>query len=554
MKKWLSHIYALFGYTFLSLVLTYPLTWKIFRAIPGNRGDDLQHLWNLWWIKKALLDLKTTPYWTDYIFYPTGTTLAYHTLTLFNGLVSIPLQMVFSQIVVYNLLILASFILAGWGTYLLVNYLTENKIASFLGGLVFAFSPYHSIHVQCGQLNLASVQFIPFFVLYLLKTFKEKSKKNIFLAALFLFLASLSSWYYSVYLILFAFLFLIYNLFSQKFRIRKFIGSFLLILILFSLLISPFICPMLKEYFSGATYMEAPDYTRLSADLTSFFIPYFAHPFFKNYVAGIYRKFSVDPYFLGYTVIFLCLYALLKVEPKKTRFWFISILFFFILSLGPYLHILGKVYKNIPLPHLLIQNIPFLKVARSPNRFSLMLYLSAAILVGYSCTHLFSKLSAPPKAGRRQARWRMRFTALLFSSLILFEFLSIPFWIPENMDAPNFYKEIGQEKADYAILELPFSDNNYINARYMYYQTVHQKKILDAYISRRPPWAREFIKGGKNLLENKELLKEKRIKYILLHKSFSEEKKFKELNNLLKEQFGPLSFDDQEITVYEVYQ
>jgi hypothetical protein len=174
-----------------------------------------------------------------------------------------------------------------------------------------------------------------------------------------------------------------------------------------------------------------------------------------------------------------------------------------------------------------------------------MLYLSAAILVGYSCTHLFSKLS--------KARWRMRFTALLFSSLILFEFLSIPFRIPENMDVPNFYKKIGGQKDRYAILELPFSDNNYINARYMYYQTVHQKKILDAYISRRPPSVRKFVKEGSNLLKNKKLLKEKRIKYILLHKSFCEEKKFKELNNILKERFRLSNFSNQEILIYEVY-
>ena len=409
-------------------------------------------------------------------------------------------------------------------------------------------------------MNLASIQFIPFFVLYLLKTFREKSRKNILLAALFLLLASLSSWYYSVFLITFSFLLLAYNLFSQKSR-AEITGSFFLMLILFFLLISPFLYPLLREYLSGSTYMKAPDYTRLSADLTSFFIPYFAHPFFKNYVSSIYRKFSVDPYFLGYTVMFFCLYALFRVELKKTRFWFLSLLFFFLLSLGPYLRIFGKVYKNIPLPYVLIRYIPFFGLARSPNRFSLMVYLCAAVLVGYSSSHLFSRFSRPrlPREGGPKGRdvskrgWKVILAAVLFSFLILWEFLSVPLVMPENMNIPGFYRRIGKEKDSYAIMELPFSDSNYINARYMYYQTVHNKKILDAYISRRPPSAREFIEGGRELLKERKLLKEKEIKYIVLHRAFCREGEFEELNSLLKEGFELSASGSEEPIIYEVY-
>jgi hypothetical protein len=301
---------------------------------------------------------------------------------------------------------------------------------------------------------------------------------------------------------------------------------------------------LVKGYFSGFTYTVASDHTRLSADLVSFFVPYFGHPFFKKYVASLYRKFTVDPYFLGYLALILSIYALFKVEFKKVRFWFFASLFFGIMSLGPYLHILGKVYKNVPLPYLLMQKIPFFAFARSPNRFSIILYLSIAVLVGYGLSRLLSK----------KVYFKI-FLSPFFAFIILWEFLSIPFSIPENMVIPNFYKKMGEEKENYAILEFPLEDNYYPHARahYMYYQTIHNKKILNGDVSHWSSYARKFIEKGDALLEDKNFLKDKGIKYILLHASFLGGNELERLNNLLKDKFKLSRFSTEEILVYQVY-
>ena len=57
--------------------------------------------------------------------------------------------------------------LAGYATYLLVRHLTGMRAAAFVAGLIFAFCPYHFAHLL-GQLNLVSLQWIPFYVLALL--------------------------------------------------------------------------------------------------------------------------------------------------------------------------------------------------------------------------------------------------------------------------------------------------------------------------------------------------------------------------------------------------
>ena len=161
-------LWALLAYAVLTVFMTWPIAANLSVEVPGG-GDAWQHIWNLWWVKHALLTLHTNPYHTDLLYYPDGVNLYFHTLVLTAGLTAIPLQLLgLNLISSYNLILLSTYVLAGLGAYLLCRYLTGNSWASFVGGLVFAFAPYHSAHLF-GHMNLASLQWIPFYVLLLLK-------------------------------------------------------------------------------------------------------------------------------------------------------------------------------------------------------------------------------------------------------------------------------------------------------------------------------------------------------------------------------------------------
>src|SRR4051812_45280076 len=88
----LRHALIFGGYLLLTLALTYPIARDLFTRVPGG-GDAWQHVWNLWWVKHALLDLHTNPYHTSLIYYPDGVNLYFHTLVLMAGLIGIPLQL-----------------------------------------------------------------------------------------------------------------------------------------------------------------------------------------------------------------------------------------------------------------------------------------------------------------------------------------------------------------------------------------------------------------------------------------------------------------------------
>ncbi len=163
---------ALAGYLLLTLGLTYPLVTQFGRAIPGDGFDGWQNYWNLWWIKTALLEQHTHPWFTNMLYYPTGVGLLFHTLNAFNGFITLPIQLVFGLLPAYNAAVLLSFTLGGLGAYLLARYVLgpgSSRLAAFAAGVIFTFSPFHIAHLL-GHMQVISLEWIPFYALYLLKT------------------------------------------------------------------------------------------------------------------------------------------------------------------------------------------------------------------------------------------------------------------------------------------------------------------------------------------------------------------------------------------------
>jgi len=146
----MRHGRVLAVYVLLALILTYPLILQIGTHVPGDGRDDPALVWNLWWVRYALTDLHTNPLTCSYMFYPLGVNLTFYTLTILNGMLSIPVQMAANLVAASNINLLASFVIAGFGMYLLALDVAARgrrgsrqalTAAAFLAGLVFAFAP-----------------------------------------------------------------------------------------------------------------------------------------------------------------------------------------------------------------------------------------------------------------------------------------------------------------------------------------------------------------------------------------------------------------------------
>ena len=517
MRSYRHHLLALLGYGLLTLGLTYPLACHFFEAIPGDGFDGWQNVWNIWWIKHALLVQGTHPYFTQLVDYPSGVYLYFHTLNIFNGATFLPVTLNFGSLATYNTAVIFSFMVGGYGSYLLALKTLSalrsparsdgaartgldlqaprewTHLAAFVAGVVFSFSPYHMAHLL-GHMQLISLEWLPFYVLVVIKLLthphplSRSGLRYVGLAALFLVLVAACDWYYAFYLVLFSLLGWLWCLWRR----RRWLAPTLALAIvglLFVVAVSPVLVPMLREA-SSADYMVPPagSAERLSADLTAFFTPSELHPLWGAWAAQWAGRFTATTsertVFAGYSVLVMAGLAL-WFGRRPASFWGATALIFGILALGPVLHIGGQTQwagiGPIPLPYALLQQlIPLLNISRSVSRFAVMVMLSLGVLTALGLDCLLRRVWA--RTSSRSATCLLGLGAL---GLVCLEFLAVPYPMSPPETRP-FHYQMAQEAEPYAVMDIPMDWDRPAN---LLYQTVHHKPTVSGYTSRDNPLA-----------------------------------------------------------------
>ena len=105
-------------------------------------------------------------------------------------------------------------VLSGYGMYCLVRNLTHKPEVAFFSGFVYAFIPY--LMYECAHPVLVSTQWMPFFMLHLIRLVKERRRRSILPAVAFFVLTALSSWHLMVFLALLAALYLLVSFFTER--------------------------------------------------------------------------------------------------------------------------------------------------------------------------------------------------------------------------------------------------------------------------------------------------------------------------------------------------
>ncbi len=483
-------IVALSGYALITALYQKEIIANFSSHLAGF-GDVWQIAWNFWWVKKALLELHHTPFFCDYIFFPEGAVLSFYPLTLANTLPGIPLQKALGLIPAFNVFYLATFVLSGFGTFLLVRHLTEDAGAGFVAGLIYAFAPKRSY--SGWSLAVMSSQYLPFMCLYLSKTLQKSRIRYWAAAGVFLWLSSLSSWYYMMMGIMMWAMWQIIHIMQKPYPCltKRNITGALCGVFLFLVLIFPFISPALQEINAGKTYMELRTTGKFSCDLVSLFLPGEHHPLFgrfsEPYLNRLNTFFLERVNTLGIFPLLSAITALIRVSGRKTRPWWIIGMAFLLLSMGPVLQIMGKGYKSIPMPYSWFKKLPLVSAMRSPTRMNMMVMLCLSVLAGYGMTEI-KKILVRFKSS---AIWRILFISVC-GAIILVEFIS---WRPALTTptewVPDFFRKIGRDEENYAVLELPLASVK--NQEPLFFQTIHEKKIMGGYLARYDPAAYAFL-------------------------------------------------------------
>jgi hypothetical protein len=409
----------------------------------------------------------TTPgeslYYTDYLFYPDGVSLVFHSFSHVNTAISLVLQPWIGQPAAYNVTILLSYLLSAFGMYLLIEYLTGSTVAGIVSGIVFAFNPYHifeSIHPV-----LMSTQWMPFSLLFLFRWLRERKWWHLGLSALFFLLNGLTSWhlmtFYSLWLVVFAIYYMALERRSSFWKKVSGLAAFALVAGLFIL---PFLMPLIREQLAvSRSYMQVDLDIGRPMDLRNLVLPPWIEPIKSS---G----------YLGLVAVLLAGIGVWK-GGREARMWCGSAVLFLLIAIGPHPAIHGETIETITLPWSSV----FIPLLRHPLRFQLLVTFGLAGAAGYGWVVVQNWLP--------RSRWRVLWATGVILLLVL-DYSHWPFPTVPPAVSP-FYEQLALEPGDFAIAPLPSTRQT--AKYYMYYQTIHGKKTIGGHVSRTPREATRFM-------------------------------------------------------------
>ncbi len=505
-------------------------------GVVGGDLDGYENLWNNWWVKTALLDsARLQPFavpppdlhpmdlfYTDYLYYPTGISLRFHTLNPFNGLITIPFNWLFGYIAGTNLLFLAALTLTTGFTFLLIRDWVDDGWAAFAGAALFTYAGRNVLtFYTLGQAEKLSVEWLPLYLFLLFRTLYgppagdgaawRSDRRRWYAAGAVgtLVIMALTDWQYVMYAVFSTLLLFVYLAFTQRqaAAIRQIFGRLALIGGGFAVLVGPpLLLPMLLEAAASPWLAVGYESSTRALDLRDLVGPGLGNP--------------------GYLALGLAgvgLFTARDLVRRQAGFWAVVIGLFYLIALGPVLTVGGKA-TGFPLPYALLQNLPIFNIGRDPGRYSTLALLGVAHLaalglravrrgwrssvgdpqaasVNSARSTQHAALIPIPRSARTPHSWRrLTFHVSRFTLYTLFLLISlVPFVVAAGearVDAPDwppFYQQIAHDPESYAILQLPaFTDKGRGEDHYMAYQILTGKPIFGG------RWARDHKLSNPN--------------------------------------------------------
>jgi hypothetical protein len=523
-------------FTVLALLKTYPLIWYFCTHLPTGLSDPLLVSWILAWDVHALTTAPLNLFNAN-IFYPVQNTLAFSEHMIAVVPIFAPVYLLTGNpIFAYNMVFFLSFVFSGLTMFLLVHYWTENFWAALVAGCLFGFAPIR--FAELSHVQLANFYWAPLVFLFLDRFVWSKRWADLAWFAGFYWLQMLASVYLGWFITVGVGVYMFYHMIriDRGLLDRAMIPHYTAFMVGSLIVLLPFYLPYyaIQQQWGFSTYLQECIYW--SADLVLSYLspPYMFNNVYLSLVQSYFPSLHNPPnnqmLFPGIVLGFLAglgsLALARNLPPERSvqlqRLFRIVLIVALLLSLGPFLVILGRT-TNFPLPYLLFYYlVPGFHAMRVPGRFALMATLAASVLAALG----FLKASE-----LLQGRWSLRqpwiyrlqgLLALFWISLFTFElgFNPLPLAaIPTGQDVPQVYRWLATKPVDGPIIELPLGESFWEALRYMYFSTYHWLPLVNGSSRFYPPTYMQLRVDLADLpsRESAELLSSIGVKALILH-------------------------------------
>jgi len=485
------------AFAVLTLVVTYPVIKQLGSSLAGNpywSYDAFQQTYEIWWFKKALMDLHTNPGNLGQLYFPTGANYPLLLTYFTTYVVGVPLSFFLSPVATYNVVLLLTFFFSGLSGYALSAYLTHNRWAGVLGGIVYAFFPSRMAHALSGHLELVSTYLFPLYILLLIKTVRRPRLVTALLCGLTLAGSLLVQPLFIPFLLIpITLIWLLYEAFLLHQRIeRRALFAIASAFGIAVLITAPLFWPVLREQVQGrGTYLKDTGFVNYSADLLGIITPSPLNPvlstlgFMPSYVHRVMPNWHTSEALVYAGVIPLALATIAALRQwRKLGAWILVALVAAVLSLGPVLKAYGAIVTltvddlrvPIALPYALLANLPFLSLNRAPARINTTFMLALAVLSSQGLAWLMARI--------RQG-WKYIASVILYM-VTVGEFLVIWPYPTMPLQVPDYLSDIAESANQGAVLNLPVASGR-VKQTAIFYQTIHKHPVFDSWDQRSLP-------------------------------------------------------------------
>lgn len=449
----------------------------------GQTADPALYVWFLSWWSHAISH-GVNPFITTAVWAPTGASLGWANDFALAACLFSPITHLWGPIVSYNLLHLIGPPLSGWSAFVLCRYLAGRFWPAWMGGLVFAFSPY-MLTGMADEIFLLLVFPLPLAVRATLRRLKGDLAARDFVAILAVLL--------SVQFLVSQELFATATLFGaiafwlaarssspdEYIRLRStawLIGGAYVISVL---IISPYLYFMFA-YERPTGFIFVP--WGSSVDLLGLVVPTRLNQLGNlPLLQAITHRFRANLYDCGGGYIGLPLLAIIVLfarEHWRDRSCRLMLWMFgaaCILAMGPLLEILG--YRLLPLPGAALSALPLISKAL-PGRLMLYAYLVLAVIV---------TMWLAEEDGRNTLRWALGLAIVPF----MLPNLSASYWatpaeIPAFFASGLYRQNLSPGET---VMVLPYG---YLGEGMLWQATTDMYyRMAGGYLSAAPPVPRE---------------------------------------------------------------
>jgi hypothetical protein len=452
-----------------------------------------QKMWFLGWVSHAV-GQGANPLLTNHIDYPAGVNLAWNNLTALPGLLIAPVVRR-SPVLAWNLLVTASLPLSAWAAFAAIHRLVPNRLGAWLGGLLYGFSPYMMVQAA-DHLNMVMV-WTPPLVLLLLHDLLVRRRLSSLVIGPLLGLLVAAQVYTTLEVMLTTAIMAAAGLAALAVVawpggdvLRSAAGALLRAaapaLAVSGVLSAPLILTTwLGPGRLGGVAIQTPD--TYVTDLLGLVVPTQRMLIAPGSV--LTNSFTGNPFewdsYVGILLLSLLAWTVWRWRRETVVRWAgATAAIAIVLSLGPHLHVAGRVI-HVPLPMRLVEHAPLLQNIL-PTRLMVFFQLCAGVLLAVFVRHI--QLYRSPVGA----------TAWLASSLLA---LTPAAALTTTTDIPPFFtgNAAAEIPAGSVALVAPYADSSDSTAMLWQAASGYRFKMPEGYAIHRTPSGLRFDPNSSTL-------------------------------------------------------